>query len=252
MTETNTANRPLELLLDESVSATMEINAIDFRLHGHGVSIMSNGVEKHISLESFLSALASSSSNNSDGNDEGLLLPSNTFFVSQSVTRLNLSCYYQGGIRNLKYFTHDRPSVIPNIIVSHSLKKNGGDWTMDTSRYFCTDKPVSGLPAKFINSADPAAHVFGMPFSNTYHDNRMCYGGNSMPHVFRNNNLRGLDWYYQFLFETPFNDDLGINPVEGRVSPSSWYTKLAELAEQGEAFPYHLLSGYSGEQPAPF
>ena len=237
----------LQSVIDSSLSDDYGVEAIQLTLHQYGVAAVINGVEKHISLDSLLSAISASSSTSESGEIEGLLLPSNTFFFAQSATRINLSCYYAEGVRNIKYADQDRPSAIPNIIVSHALQKSGGDWSINTTRYFCTDRPVSRLPAGFINQVSPGQHIFGIPFTNTYSDNRMCYGSNSMPHVFRNNNLRGLDWYYQYLFETPFNDDLGVNAVRGRPSPSAWYTKLATLADEGKGFPYDSLHDYSAE-----
>lgn len=244
---TETLISPLQDVLTSLSSEGFEVDSVDFKIHNYGVVVVINGAEKHISLDSFLAAITSSSSQSEDGSIEGVLLPSNTFFFARSATRINLSCYYAEGVRNVKYGSHDRPSVIPNIIVSHVLNKNGQEWVINTTRYFCTDKPVSALPGTFINAAKLDAGIFGLPFSNTYSDNRMCYGGNSMPHVFRNNNLRGLDWYYQYLFETPFNDDLGINGLYSRVTPETWYARLAKLAEEGASFPYKDLAGFTQE-----
>ena len=224
--------------------SSYHLECLEFKMTPTCVVVTSNGIDKFISLDSFLSALAASSTSNDGENIEGVLLPSNTFFFARTVTRIQLSCYYAGGIRNVKYNSFDRPSVIPNIIVSHSLVKSGDSWSVNVSRYFSTDRPVSGLPNRFINAVSPSDHVFGLPFTNTYSDCHMCFGGNSMPSSFRSNNLRGLDWYYQYLFETPFNDDLGLYAVQNRPQPSAWYHELATLAAEGKPFPYHKLVGY--------
>lgn len=225
-------------------SGAYDLEALEFKMTSTCVVVKSNGIDKFISLDSFLSALSASSSTGQGETLDGVLLPSNTFYFARSLTKIQLSCYYSGGIRNLKYGSWDRPSVIPNIIVSHALTKSGDAWSVATSRYFVTDLPVSGLPNRFINSVSHEEHIFAMCFTNTYSDCRMCYGSNAMPQTFRGNSLRGLDWYYQFLFETPFNDDLGLSPVKDRPSPATWYSKLAALAEEGKPFPYEDLVGY--------
>jgi hypothetical protein len=226
------------------VDGTYDLECMEFKMTPTCVVVKCNGVDKFISLDSFLSALAASSSSAAGNTLEGFLLPSNTFYFARSLTNIQLSCYYTGGIRNVKYYSSDRPSVVPNLIVSHTLTKIQDAWSVGASKYFVTDMPASSLPNRFVNAISPQEHIFQMCFTNTYIDGRMCYGGNSMPQVFRQNNFRGLDWYYQFLFETPFNDDLGLPGVKNRPSPSTWYTKLAELAAEGKPFPYQDLNGY--------
>lgn len=243
-TPSEPAEEKLLVDLTEFDVGTYDLEFLEFKVTPTCVVVKSNGVDKFISLDSFLSALAASSTVGEGDSIEGVLLPSNTFFFARTVTRIRLSCYYAGGVRNVKYSEFDRPSVVPNIIISHTLVKSGDTWSLSTSRYMTTDLPVSGLPNRFINSASASDRVFGLPFTNTYADGRMCYGGNSMPAAFRGNNLRGLDWYYQYLFETPFNDDLGLSALSNRQSPSLWYQKLATLASEGKPFPYNELSGY--------
>lgn len=244
MTAETQDNGILSSFFDTAVSGGADVECLEFKITPYGVVTNVNGIDKYISLDSFLAAIASSSNTGEGGDLKGVLLPSNTFFFAQSATRINLSCYYAGGVRNIKYAGHDRPSVIPNIIISHSLTNSGGSWTVNSTRYFSTDRSVAGIPHRFINGVSAEEKVYGMPFTNTYSDNRMCYGSNSMPQQFRNENLRGLDWYYQYLFETPFNDDLGVSALGRRQSPADWYGKLARLAEEGQPFPYSDLAGF--------
>ena len=233
---------PLQQFAQDLVGEDRDVTALEVLVHSFGVTIQVNGISKHVSMDSFIAALtAGSAQGSSSGNIPGIMLPSNTYYFARSAFRIELSCYYTGGVKNIKYFDKDRPSVIPNIIISHSLERSGSDWNLLSSRYFCTDLPVGLLPATFVNAAKPADRIFRLPFTNTYQDGRMCYGGNSMQSIFRNENLRGLDWYYGYLFETPFNDDLGVNGLEGRLSASSWYEKLADRASEGQGFPYEDL-----------
>jgi hypothetical protein len=73
----------------------------------------------------------------------------------------------------------------------------------------------------------------------------MCYGGNSMPSHFQDNNLQGLNWYYQFLFESPFNNDLGLRSLKEEVVAQDWFKTLETAAKNNEPFPYEKLRGYT-------
>lgn len=72
----------------------------------------------------------------------------------------------------------------------------------------------------------------------------MCYGRNTMPVRFAEGSLRGFDWYYQYLFESPFNSDLGLYGVSGK-SVNEWFALLAERAANGQTFPYSDLVGFT-------
>ena len=208
------------------------------------VKVMINGSEKFIAMDSFLEILDRSISADRAARVEDMFLPSNVMYMGRSASKLFLNCYYAGGVRNVTYGS-SRPSVIPNIVVAHSLESRGADWQVSSTKYFCTDIAASRLPRRFINAAAPSDRVFLLPFTNTYGDGRMCYGSNTMPVKFQGGNLRGLDWYYQYLFESPFNDDLGLRALARQQSPSDWYRSLAKKAKDGEPFPYELLEGFT-------
>lgn len=213
------------------------------------VLVKVNGVDKYLSHESFLAIIEKSIGTEREATLEGVMLPNNTFYFARSSSKIQLSCYYPGGTRDVNYLDTVRKSVTPNIIVSHTLDKRENDWVQSESLYYCTDFSVSRLPAKVVRSLDPANHIFLLPFTNTYDSAQMCYGDNTMPKRFTGNNLRGLDWYYQFLFAGAFNNDLGVRAI-GSMSESSireWYATLAKIAEDGGKFPYERLSGYPAQ-----
>lgn len=175
---------------------------------------------------------------------EGMTLPSNVFFLSQSSKELRFSSYYPGGNRDMLYDDQKLHIVAPNIIISHVLRREGKDWIVNSSCFMCTDLPVSKLPKSFISGIDASKGIYLLPMSNTYPEGKMCYGGNNMPARFKDNQFRGLDWYFRFLWETPFNSDLGIRAIGSVMSPYEWYLLLGKLAGEKKTFPYRDLSNW--------
>jgi hypothetical protein len=174
----------------------------------------------------------------------GSMLPSNVFFLSQSKSNMYLNCYYPGGNRTMIFGDKTMEIAAPNIVISHILKMDGSDWLVQSSKFMCTDLPISKLPKKFIESHSGQDGLYLLPMSNTYAEGNMCYGGNHMPARFKDNNLRGLDWYYRFLWETPFNSDLGIKAIRDSRGVSEWYNHLEKEAKAGRPFPYKELHNY--------
>lgn len=214
----------------------------------------SNGIEKYVSYEDFSKSLRETiDSAQSVAEGAAFNLPSNTFFFSHSSSEVNLNMYYAARTNKLKFInpdtgrTKEMDIVMPNLILAIQLKAAPakGSWKIHGSRYFCTDLPVSKLPKTFINSVRHADRVYLMPMSNTYGEGNMCFGGNSMPVNMAENNLRTLDWYYQYLWESPFNSDLGIRAVSSGLSVKAWYESLAAASAEGKPFPYDKLSGWS-------
>lgn len=173
----------------------------------------------------------------------GTLLPSNVYFMSQTERELRLMCYYPGGNRDMLYNEEKLHIVAPNIVIAYTLKREKEDWIMGTEIYMCTDLPISKLPKTFMAGPDASKGLYLLPMSNTYDAGNMCYGNNQMPRRFKENNLRGMDWYFRFLWETPFNNDLGIRAVRD-VGVGDWYRLLAKLAKAGKGFPYKDLRNW--------
>jgi hypothetical protein len=202
-------------------------------------------IDKRISYEDFLAIVRSAVGRKNDEQLNGFSMPSNCFYFASSASTIQLSCYYQERTAILKYRTLKFPIKVPNMIISHVLERQGSSgraWRVTASKYFCTDSAVSRLPRTFINSIDHTNRIYLSAFTNTYEDGKMCYGGNSMPSVMSDNNLRGLQWYYEFLFDSEFNDDLGVKATG--MSPSEWYQLLKEAAAKDEPFPYSKLRNY--------
>ena len=232
---------------DQLVMGEESYPVLQVEIFEYCAKININGVPKYIALDKLIEVLEQNSGGGNMDSLPGALLPSKTFFFARLAGKIRLSCYYPGEVRPVNYNGIVRDSVVPNIIISHELQTYNDAWTVQSSKYFCTPKPVSAMPDKFINARDPSLGVFVLPFTNTYNDGRMCYGGNTMPSGFRGNNLRGLDWYFQYLFETPFNGDLGVSALRVRANPDDWYARLASLAANDQPFPYNELDGFNAE-----
>lgn len=216
--------------------------------------VLENGLRKMVSYENFMDMLAEATRTLSESREMiGFNLPSNVFFFAASSREIQISCYYQSAVKPLIYHGDQIENlniITPNIIISHKLGSmpNKGDkaWDVKDSRYYCTNKRVGDLPKTFIGSTDRSRGIYLLPMSNTYEDGRMCYGNNQMPRHMADNNLRSLDWYYQYLWETPFNNDLGIKATNSS-GVKRWYHELKAAAEAAEPkFPYESLYGFAG------
>lgn len=225
----------------------VQVQEVQFLADGVRV-LLTGGIDKVVSLEDFRDILNRSIGELESTTLDGFNMPSNVFYFGKSSSEIHLSCYYKGGIMKLNLNSKIRDSVMPNIIISHKLTRDGDkNWLIQDSRYYCTDASISKLPKTFIYSVSPRDRVFLLPLSNTYGDARMCYGSNTMVSRFTENNLRGLDWYYEYLFQSPFNTDLGIKALasESSMYVEDWFTLLARLATERAPFPYDKLNGYT-------
>lgn len=205
---------------------------------------LTGGVTKVISLDDFRTILNTAIGQTEDTKLDGFNMPANVFYFAKSGSELQVSCYYPTRVAEIQYHSEHMKIVMPNVIVSHVLQKHGDKrWKVSNSKYFCTDFSVSRLPKDFIYRVDHSRHIFLLPMSNTYYEAHMCFGHNTMPRDFQENNLRGLDWYYQYMFESPFNDDLGVIAI-GSHHVRDWYKLLEKLASEGKPFPYSKLNGF--------
>lgn len=212
---------------------------------------LGKGFTKLISYEEFVGSLSGLLNKDKPaGSSVKYFLPPGAFYVSIGDVSIEISCYFPECYRNIVYKNGSensltRLSVIPNIIIGHSLKKNKGNvWTVGEPRYYSTAKSLGELERKAYLS--PSADLYLMPFTNTYADGRLCYGANSRTQSVTLPELRPLHWYYEILFTAPFNNDLGVTalrqpPGGPFISSSDWYKILADVAEEKGKFPYDKL-----------
>lgn len=212
------------------------ITVQEVKLYPNHVEVEVKGIKKAISWIDFKQMIDSQLQLETKLQTQAL--PYNTYVMAKSGSELHISCYYPERRMDLKHIDRDvkpklyKNCLLPNMVISHKLKLEDGHWKVADSRYFATNKKVTELPEDRILWA-PEAYGWRVPFPNFYNDYRMCYGGNTMPVRFTDN-IRGLDYYYQIISVSPFNNDLGIN-VDSTIP--AWFQTLTEV----DKFPYELL-----------
>lgn len=213
-----------------------------------------NGVDKTTSLNDFVRSMnAAYSASNSSTEDVDFQMPQACRFFSIGRESLRVTNYYPSSVQTIKYSprggnTQTFRIIVPNIILSFKLTKdktNDKTWRLrsDHVMYLCTNLDYSRFRPKHFDGPDNNNHIYSVPFCNMYPNGKVCYGNSTdMPGEFRNNNLSALDYFYQFLFISPFNDDLSIPGVE--MSRSEWWRVLQNCANSNQPFPYERLYGY--------
>lgn len=227
---------------------TIEVYVQDAKFFEDHVEVtMDNGLVRNLSLHSFVEAMSQVVGRLATEAKEKFVLPEGCFYLNRSASGIQLSCYYPSTKRMMMYLDTKFEIVTPNIIISHRLTRQAGksDYTIENSHYLCTDLPVGRLPTDFIWSPNHEQRIFLLPMSNTYSEGHMCFGHNQMIHNFVDGNLRPLNWYHDFLWSSPFNNDLGIRASAGDIHPRDWYALLRQKAKDNEAFPYESLRGYT-------
>ena len=227
--------------------------SVEITQDGCSVQIDKN-TNREISHEDFLSLYSGVMGKEVEEVKDSFVLPSGVMNIARGKSQLTLTCYYPSSKRRLHYVGADDKAGIrmeimtPNIIISHRLKqdKSTKDWLVEPNwpRYFCTDLPAARLPKEWIESHSYAKRIWVNPFTNTYQDGHMCTGHNTMPVRFTEGNLRGLDWYYGFMWESPFNRDLGLYGLGNTVGVLEWYRILEKAAAEDRPFPYTYLPSF--------
>jgi len=245
-------NKPIPNSFEQEIELLKKVSTVEMITHGISLTMFEQYLEingkgphakKQICYKDFITILNQGQAVPT-AEIKGLLLPSNVIFISHNDKEIRMNCYYSAADKPLLYNSSKMEVKTPNIIISHKLNKNGKDWVTNQTRFFATDLPVSKLPKTFIENCDYDQRIFLFPFPNMYEQGNMCYGGNSMPARYVDDNLRGLDYYYKFLWETPFNDDLGVRGVTGHSGSKDWLNKLAKCNKDNTPFPYESLRGY--------
>lgn len=214
------------------------VDAQDVRLFSTHVEVTINNLKKNISLETFKEILDGMMVE-SDSTIPAFQLPYGCYSFAVSGTSMQIGCYYPSSKRTIIYKPGDREYkyevVMPNVVIAHFLSKDKNQWVVDRTKYFCTSKTVTQLPEALLMQSDRGNNIFLIPISNMYDNGEMCFGNNTMPRRMTQN-LRGLDYYYQILFDAPYNNDLGVKALR-LGSPVDWFPQWAECTE----FPYQRL-----------
>lgn len=223
-----------ETIVGTTVTDSTTRLTIDFTSDSASVHL-SGGGKKKISLADFKTLFLEDIKIPQKTINNELMLPPNVFFFQQNGTSLKLHCFYPEIKGKVKHFTKTHTIPFPKLIISYHLANTKGtkSWTVSAVTY----KVYTGTPGQLERPEKLSAMMKQVPFPNFYNDGRMCYGNNTMPHSFTDNDLRGLKYYYDVIFAAPFNNDLGVPGVNISTTPDDWFKYLSEQ----KTFPYEKL-----------
>lgn len=212
--------------------------SIEFKLYGSYIEAKVDGIFKAISLGDFKEILDQILKIES-GSLPAFILPPGTFHFAVTETAIQISCYYPESDRELRHVGTSRVYKVkfPNTIISHKLSKDKKQWKVVYTKYFSTSKSVFQLGDSFITTTDTSKGIYLLPVPNMYDNGNMCYGGNTMP-ILHSQNLSGLNYYYDVIFASPFNNDLGVKAVRSGDS-RGW---LEEWSKETSC-PYNRFRG---------
>lgn len=248
-TNTSTQEANTQETKQEAKQETIKVDGIKVVLLHDAVQLeMDKGIKKFISYEEFLHTINSTMNPDDVEVSNSYHLAPGTFLLEAGRDAIKVAMYYPECYREITYMNTTRLSVIPNIVISHTLKKSTatGSYSVTNTNYMCTSRKLSELPRVFPMLPSRHSHktFCTIPFTNVYNDGKLCYGNNVRVANITLPDMRPLHWYYDMLFTSPFNNDLGIYSLATRIDYSAWYTKLADLAKQNKPFPYEsLVSG---------
>lgn len=239
-----TTEAPIDMTYLKTMAPTTAFE-MDIKLYENHANVKVAGIQKSISITDLKTIL--------DRQFEAaeklstIALPPNCFVLSKSATKLVFNCYYPECKKEIKYKGYRSTAVqkfnvaFPNTILYVTMEKSGSNWKLQDLRYFCTNRRVTQLPKGIISKVDKANGILPMPFTNFYDNGNMCFGQNTLPETYPEDNLRGIEWLYQVIFSGIFNDDLGLRSLRNPYQTEAWYKKLEESA----TFPYEELRDFT-------
>ena len=199
--------------------------------------------EKDISLSAFLGLVSTAISRQANAEDlPAMDLPQGLIRIARQAAEMTLLIYREEAIHEVTHTNLPSPvqNPFPNIVMVFNLSKTTTGWEIvrkDFSATRLSREEVSTLPQQFPtfrNSED----LHYLPFPNIYREGGICYGSNSMPYAYKEGNLVGLDYYYTFLYQAPFNNDLSV-PVRGGFPTQG--DRYLKALEKHKTFPYEIL-----------
>lgn len=228
---------------------TIEVPALSIDLLENCAKITDkNGMSKLVTLDSLAAALVSFLNQAGESSGKTEHFSPNLIYRERTPSSMYMLYYYPECHRRFQYLSNHifEKVVVPNIVIGISLTKNGDEWRVTSATYMATKLGLTQISrGRLATNMLRNGSYTTMPFTNVYNDGRLCYGGNSMPSRVSEDDFRPLAWYYEVLWNSPFNDDLGIYSLRdlgGRFrNYIDWFTYLAELANEGKPFPYDEL-----------
>ena len=226
----------------------MSTTCQEVKIFDQHVELKIGGVDKVLSIASFKESLDTSL--NSEVTVPPMIMPRNCIIFGRSGNSIELNTYWPGVVFDIEFKVYGVPTPkkfripFPNVLIYFLLKSSGERFGVHSAKYFCTPYQVGQLfqanaNADFIKSVNVDRKIYPLGLPNVFADCRACYGGNSMPTGFIND-LRGLDWFYLFLKNSPFNNDLSVPGAKGSYRDSSY---LINALNGKEVYPYTDIFG---------
>lgn len=217
----------------------------DCRIFSTHVELEVKGMKKSISLLDFKQTIDNQLQ--LESRMDTMQLPFGTYLMAKSANAMQMSVYYPERKLDLKHMSgrdskakEYKGCAVPNVVIAFDLRFENKFWVVAQAKYFATNKKVTELPETPLTQQDARSGVWAMPFPNFYDHGGMCYGGNTMP-TRHANNLRGLDYFYDIISVSPFNNDLGLPGVPDYSGDiEGWFKYLQTL----EKFDYTKLRYY--------
>lgn len=231
--------------------ATEKVLGVKAFITDHGVIVYSGeGVletQKLVSHEDFFESIRNAMQKKVSVQSEKFLFPPGVVQFEQFPNEVRIVTYNPEKIIQAKFSRGEsyRPSVhtipLPNIVIAFRLKRNSNGFSLSESHFYATDMSFGEIQGLEHFEYGGRNRLWKLPLPNVFGDGRLCFGNNSMPNIFPENDFRQLGWYYKFLEETPFNSDLSIPDVPDWHNARDWINKL----ETFKTFPYHMLHRFS-------
>lgn len=246
----NIVEKKIEIV-DPSITGSLE-NKEEYIAEGIKADLLEESVRlelgkgfyKFVSYPDFAASLLNLvDKNNETSVGKEFILPPNVYYMSVGTAKISLGMFYPECSRELIYRSDKQVRVIPNIIICHELSyRNGNKWGVTRTKYWGSIKPLQELPRLPFLGGSPAAGLSLLPFTNVYDNGDLCFGSNVRVSEIISPDFRQLHWYYEMLFTSPFNDDLGLKGLKRnskfKSDNVSWYKHLADLALENKKFPY--------------
>lgn len=249
------AATPVQAAAEKTAVKEVVMKGVEFKLlEDAAIVTLPNGTTKTLSLADFYNMLQFAFNKTVEENGSEIQLPKNCTYIRTSSKSMYVTLYYPEGVYDLQYhaggsrntYKIPTPNIVVCLILDLSTNPKGKlEARVTTAKYFCTDYPVGALRIKHTTNVDHANGLYLLPFSNIYEDAKLCTGDNVMPTVMPRNDLRRLNWHFDVLWSSPFNNDLGLHALsswEGGVQ--AWYQHLRDRQVGGHKFPYERLRGY--------
>jgi hypothetical protein len=251
-TEASLAKKPSKILPEQPSEPAVKKPALKVEFLPECVRMdLGQGLTKLVEYEDFYNTFTEymgKLAKKPVGKERQFLLPKDVFYLAFSEKELKICCYYPGDVKFVTYITERVKRVTPNIILSFKLTPITGadNWQISSAKFFCTDLPLSQLRRTFHDVPNSSNRVYLLPFPNMYDGGGMCTGGNQLPREFLKAELRPLNAYYDMIFNSPFNNDLGVRGISNGMNPAEWMRLLASIAkEPTPQFPYKHVQGYT-------